>query len=131
MVKHRIKRVLREFTPEEKARWEAGVREELAGKAENIAHIQKLLVAREDDSLSGELRRIIGGSGLTRYRIAKDAGISQSTLEYFMTGERSLRLETVDKLAKVLGLRLSRRKRSAPAAAGSKTGEGGRRTRRD
>ena len=45
------------------------------------------------------LHEAIDGSGLTMYRIAKDAGLDFSTLSRFCHGERSLKLESADKLA--------------------------------
>ncbi|MCH7728157.1 MAG: helix-turn-helix domain-containing protein [Planctomycetes bacterium] len=50
------------------------------------------------------LRNEIDGSGLTLYRIAKDAGLSYSVLSRFYHGERSLTLESADKLAEYFGL---------------------------
>ena len=64
------------------------------------------------DTVTDTLRRAIKHSGQTHYALAHQAGIRPQMLDYFMRGERSLRLETVDKLAAVLGLRLSVKGRS-------------------
>jgi len=64
-------------------------------------------------SISERLRQVIADSGETHYALAKQAGIRPQMLDYFMAGERSLRLETLDKLAPVLGLRLQAQKRTA------------------
>lgn len=56
--------------------------------------------------ISDDLRRAIESSGLTRYRIAKDTGLSQSLLSRFVSGERGLSLEAIDKIGTLLGLRL-------------------------
>lgn len=40
------------------------------------------------------------------YRLAKDAGIEQAALQRFATGDRSLRIDSAEKLARVLGLEL-------------------------
>ena len=62
---------------------------------------------RQSQAISDQLRAAIRASGLTHYRIAKEAGISPSMLDHFIRGERSLRLETVDKIAAALGYRLA------------------------
>lgn len=64
-------------------------------------------MARKAVSLSEQVRRAIRDSGLTQYRISKEAGIDRSTLHRFMTGERGLPMKTLDRLAEVLDLRVS------------------------
>ena len=64
--------------------------------------------ANESDSVSivAQLKSAVKESGMTHYRIAKDAGIRQNMLDRFMTGERDLRFETAAKIAEALGLQL-------------------------
>jgi hypothetical protein len=57
-------------------------------------------------TISGQLKHAILASGLTHYAIGKAAGVSSGMILRFMAGERDLRLETVDKIAVALGLRL-------------------------
>ena len=57
------------------------------------------------------LKRAIVDSGLTHYRIAKDAGVTPDVIDRFVRGERDLRLETAGKIASVLGLSLKPRGR--------------------
>ncbi len=45
-------------------------------------------------------------SGTTRYKIAKDTGISQAALSRFVNGERGLGVELVERLADYLGLEI-------------------------
>ena len=45
--------------------------------------------------------------GLTRYRIAKDTGVSQAALSRFMAGERGMGVEPAERLAEYLGLRIT------------------------
>lgn len=45
--------------------------------------------------------------GITRYRIAKDAGVEQSQISRLMSGESIPRLDTAEKIAKALDLRLT------------------------
>jgi len=59
------------------------------------------------NSLSDTLKKAIQQSGQTHYSLAQQAGIRPQMIDYFMRGERSLRLETADKLASVLGLKLT------------------------
>lgn len=57
-------------------------------------------------SLSDELRQAIERSGLSRYSIWQQTGIDQGSLSKFMDGERGLGLESIDKLADLLGLHI-------------------------
>ncbi len=56
--------------------------------------------------MSEQLKRVIRTCGYSRYRIWKETGVSQAALSRFMSGERSLTLDTVDVLADFLGLEL-------------------------
>jgi transcriptional regulator with XRE-family HTH domain len=56
------------------------------------------------------LKAAIQESGVSRYRIAKDTGILETSLSRFMAGETSLRLDKADVLAEYLGLDLVKRK---------------------
>jgi transcriptional regulator with XRE-family HTH domain len=56
--------------------------------------------------LSEQVRKAIDAAGVTRYRIAKETGLSESALSRFMSGERELSLPAVDRLAEYLGLSL-------------------------
>jgi len=61
-----------------------------------------------EQPLSDQLRRIIAECGISRYRIAKETGISESTLSRFCSGQRGLSLAALDTLADFLRLRLVR-----------------------
>ena len=54
-------------------------------------------------TLSDVLRRAILESGITRYAIAVKAGVDQAALGRFVSGKRSMSLETADKLMDALG----------------------------
>lgn len=58
-------------------------------------------------SLSDELRQAIERSGLSRYSIWQQTGIDQGSLSKFMDGERGLGMESIDKLADLLGLHIA------------------------
>jgi transcriptional regulator with XRE-family HTH domain len=68
------------------------------------------------DTLSAQLRPLIDRSGLSRYRICKEIGLAESAMSRFMSGEAGLSLEVLDRLFRLLGLRV--------VAGGSKTKEG-------
>ncbi len=60
------------------------------------------------NTLSDQLRAAIRGSGLSLYGLAKLCGVDHGQLSRFLRGERSITLETADRIAEELGLRLSR-----------------------
>lgn len=45
-------------------------------------------------------------SGITRYQMSKDTGISQAALSRFVNGERGLGVDLVERLAEYLGLEI-------------------------
>ena len=61
-------------------------------------------MAKKPRLISDQLRQAIRDSGLTRYRIAKETGLSQVTLSRFFNGERGLTLKALDKLGVCLQL---------------------------
>lgn len=62
-------------------------------------------------SLSDELRQAIERSGVSRYSIWQQTGIDQGSLSKFMDGERGLGMESIDKLADLLGLHIAAKSR--------------------
>jgi transcriptional regulator with XRE-family HTH domain len=64
--------------------------------------------ARAEHTLTGELRRAIHESELSLAEIAIRAGITPVILDDFLTGERTLRSDVLDRLTGVLGCQLSR-----------------------
>jgi hypothetical protein len=61
--------------------------------------------AQEELTLSGELRRAIHASKLSLIAIASRAGITPTLLDEFLTGERTLRSDVMDRVATTLGVR--------------------------
>ncbi len=55
-------------------------------------------------TISEHIRAAIEGSDVSRYRIANDTGIAESTLSRFLSGERGLSMEAIDTLGEYLGL---------------------------
>ena len=56
--------------------------------------------------MADQLRQAIDDSGLTRYRIAQDTGIDESTLAKFYNNKRGLSQESLDRLFEYLELRI-------------------------
>ncbi len=67
--------------------------------------------SRPKRPLTDALKAAMEDSGVSRYRIAMETGILQTSLSRFMRGETSLRLDKADVLAEYLGLELVRRRR--------------------
>ena len=102
------RRVTRELSVAERERLteqRAQVARELP---EMIARDQMRKEAREESTLCGELRRAIHASELSIAIIASRVGVTASMLDEFLTGERTLRSDVMDRLAKVLGYELNR-----------------------
>lgn len=66
--------------------------------------------------LENVLRMAVKVSGLTRYSVAKKAGVDVAVLLRFMSGQRTITLETAGKLAAFLDLEL----RPKPGPSSSK-----------
>jgi transcriptional regulator with XRE-family HTH domain len=57
-------------------------------------------------AISGQLKDIIASRGLTAYAIGKQADVDPCVVQRFITGERDIRMETADRIAAALGVRL-------------------------
>lgn len=64
------------------------------------------MVRKRTNLLTDQLRQAIDDSGLTRYRIAKETGISESALAQFYNGHRGLSMEALNALGEFLQLRI-------------------------
>ena len=96
-------RVMRELTPEQRER-PRRYREQIASELPDLAERDRMRKeAREEVTLSGELRRGVHGSSLSLSTIAERAGISALALDEFLTGERTMRSDVLDRLASILG----------------------------
>jgi hypothetical protein len=56
--------------------------------------------------ISQQLRDAIEASELSRYRICKEIELSESTMSHFMAGKCGLQLSTIDRLGRLLSLRI-------------------------
>jgi ribosome-binding protein aMBF1 (putative translation factor) len=104
----RAKRITRELTVSERERLEK-YREQIARELPDLqARDQMRKDAREEGTLSGELRRAIHASELSLAEVAARVAVSPILLDDFLTGERTLRSDVIDRLATVLGCELNR-----------------------
>jgi hypothetical protein len=102
-----VRRVTRELSPIERARLKQ-LREQIAVELPDMtARDQLRKEARDEATLSGELRRAIHASPHSLTAIASRAGIDPILLDEFLTGERTLRSDVIDRLAGVLGYELT------------------------
>ncbi len=62
------------------------------------------MAKKRSNLLTDQLRNAIDDSGITRYRIAKETGISESALAQFYNGHRGLSMEAMNALGKFLKL---------------------------
>ena len=69
---------------------------------------------------SDQIRQAVDSSGLSRYRICKEAGIDQATFSRFMSGKVGMALPTLEALADVLGLDVVAHKKTDAAHGGRK-----------
>jgi len=65
------------------------------------------MAKKRTNLLTNQLRQAIDDSGLTRYRIAKETGVSQSTLAQFYNGRRGLSMDALDALGEFLQLKIT------------------------
>src|SRR5262245_15184781 len=94
------------------------VREQVAKELpELIARDRLRKEAAEETTLSGELRRGVHASELSITQIAARTGISLSALDQFLTGERTLRSDVLDRLAKTLGYEFNCKPGAPPSPA--------------
>jgi len=65
------------------------------------------MAKKRTKQLTDQLRQAIDDSGLTRYRIAKETGISESALAQFYNGHRGLSMEALNALGNCLQLTIN------------------------
>lgn len=63
-------------------------------------------MTRNIAAISDQLRVAIETCGLSRYAVAKRAGVEQAVLSRFMAGKAGMSLKSIDAVGRVLGLRL-------------------------
>ena len=101
------RRIKRDLSPAELERLRRQ-RERVAQELPDLATRDQMRKdARDEATLSGELRRAVHASNLPLSAIAADVGVPPVVLDDFLTGERTLRSDVMDRLARVLGYELA------------------------
>jgi len=59
-----------------------------------------------ETELRAALRRAIRQSGMTPYRVSKEAGVDRAVMVRFVNGDRGITLDTASRICAVLGLEL-------------------------
>ena len=91
------------LTPEQLARLQRQ-RELLAAEQPQLqAKLERIHEAKQEPSLSGQLRLAIHQSGRLITQIAAEAGITIQQLSDFLSGDRTLRSDVLDRLSAVVG----------------------------
>ena len=103
------RRITRTLTPRERDRLRQQRRLIAAELPDLTARDQTSKEAADELTLSGELRRAIHASPLSLAEISARAHIPALALDEFLTGERTLRSDVLDRLAGGLGLALTPR----------------------
>ena len=101
------RRIQREFTPEERERWQQAVQETEAELPELLERDKRRQSACREQTVSGQLRRAIQSSGLRYDDVSRKIGVPVGRLADFMTGDAPLDSETFDKLSTLLNLQLA------------------------
>ena len=108
MSEPQIRRVTRTLTEAEQTR----LRQQRALIADELPDLvlrdQLRKDARDEATLSGELRRAVNNSEHSLAEIAQSCGVTPLLLDDFLTGERTLRSDVLDRLVRVLGYELQR-----------------------
>ena len=107
MEERQARRVTRELTPAELQRVRQHQKQIADELPEMAARDQMRKEAREEATLSGQLRRAIHASQLSLSAIAAQVGVTPLLLDEFLTGQRTLRSDVIDRLANALGCELS------------------------
>ena len=63
-------------------------------------------MTRKLPRLTDQLRHSIADCGISRYRLAKETGVGQSSLALFCNGKRGLSMEAIDAIGEHLRLRI-------------------------
>jgi hypothetical protein len=105
----KVRRNTRNLTPAQRMRLQRQRRQIARELPDMAARDQMRKEARDEPTISGELRRAIHDSRMSLAAIAGKARIPLLALDEFLTGERTLRSDVLDRLATGLELDLARR----------------------
>jgi hypothetical protein len=106
MKKTKPRRRTVQLTEEQMAQWRKD-RELIAEELPNlVAKHQRIRAAAEERSHSGALRRAIHSSKILLHDLASHANTDMKTLDAFLTGATPLTSDVIDRLTKILKLKL-------------------------
>jgi hypothetical protein len=103
MEKIKTERIARKLTKAEQMRLKQQREQVAAELPDLIARDRLRKEAREELTLSGELRRAVHDSTLSLTAIAARVGVAPLILDEFLSGERTLRSDMMDRLAEAVG----------------------------
>jgi hypothetical protein len=103
MSEQKPRRIYHRFTPEERARWEQARDAAVALEPILTQKLRRLREAAREVTFSGALRRAIHAHPKPLPIIASEAGVDARHLDEFLTGDRTLRSDTIDRLTQILG----------------------------
>ena len=69
-----------------------------------------ILVSKKRQDIEKRLKQALIESEMNRSKLARLSGLSEAQLSYFFNGKRSLTLPAAAKLARVLGLELTKKR---------------------
>lgn len=72
------------------------------------------MAKKKSKLLTDQVRQAIEDCGLSRYRIAQETGISESTLAHFYNGHRGLSMEALNALGEFLQLTITLGRKPGP-----------------
>jgi hypothetical protein len=103
-----VKRVKRDLTEDERRQLQQ-YQEQIVSEFPDLERRDQMRKeARDEATLSGQLRRAVHASDLALAEIAARIGIGPLLLDEFLTGERTLRSDVLDRLVGVLGYDLQK-----------------------
>jgi len=100
------RRLLTQFTPEQRQAYRKEVEKELAGKEQNVARAQKIMAAADAPGFFGDVRRAVLLSRPSIADLAAAIGVDPSVLSDFQAGDADLPPAALDRLMEKLALRL-------------------------
>lgn len=94
------------LTPEQQARLQKQREQVAAEKPQLQAKLERIHEAKQEPSFCGQLRQAIHSSGRLITQLAAEAGITTQQLSDFLSGDRTLRSDVLDRLTAAVGASL-------------------------
>ena len=94
------------LTPEQQAGMHKQREKIAAEKPQLQAKLERIHEAKQEPSFCGQLRQAIHSSGRLITQLAAEAGITTQQLSDFLSGDRTLRSDVLDRLTAAVGASL-------------------------